>query len=107
MTKLITLTEDEFYETYLLVPNHINPNELWTSGDEDGCFFEPHGKELKFIRRQDPRTVWTFLHGDDQHCRIVSGFHTNNKVIGYLISTTPIPNGVRIRVRIPVSSAVS
>ena len=65
MSTLINITEDEFDATYSLLPNHLNPNASWATGDGPGCLFETYGDELDFVRRQDPRTVWTLLDGDD------------------------------------------
>ena len=97
MSTLINITEDEFDATYSLLPNHLNPNASWAIGDGPGCLFETYGDELDFVRRQDPRTVWTFLDGDDGNQLVVSGYHYVNR-IGYLISTTPIPEDQSIEV---------
>ena len=69
-------------------------------GEGRGCLFETHGRELEFVRRQDPRTVWTFVDGDDDDQYVVSGFHFVNR-IGYLISTVAVPEGVDFEVHIP------
>ena len=98
----INITEDEFDATYPLRPNHLNPNASWTIGDGPGCLFETYGEELDFVRRQDPRTVWTLIEvgGDDLY--LASGYHFVNR-IGYLISTVPIQSGQFIQVRVPAS----
>jgi len=97
----IQLSEDEFDERYPLLPNHLNRDAGWVYGDGPGCLFETYGEELEFVRGQDPRTVWTFIDGDDNDQYVVSGFHIVNR-IGYLISTRPVPEGARIEVRIPM-----
>ena len=92
------LTGDEFDDRYTLLPNHLNPNAGWSYGDGPGCLFETYGPELEFVRRQDPRTVWTLVDGDDGQY-LVSGYRLVNR-IGYLVSTIPVPDGTDIRVRI-------
>lgn len=99
-TTTIRLSEDEFDQRYTLVPNHLNPNASWGFSDSRGCLFETYGDELEYVRRQDPRTVWTLVDGDDGDQYLVSGFHLVNR-IGYLISTMPVPEGTYIEVRIP------
>jgi len=102
-TTVIDITEDEFDATYSLRTNHLNPNASWVIGDGPGCLFETYGEELDFVRQQDPRTVWTFLDGDDGDLFVISGYHFVNR-IGYLISTTPIPDDLIIQVTIPMDS---
>ena len=93
----IQLTEDEFDDRFQLVPNHLNPNASWGYGENGGCLFETYGEELEFVRRQDPKTIWTFVDGDDGGQYVVSGYHLVNR-IGYLISTEPVPDGTQIEV---------
>lgn len=98
----IELTEDDFDDQYPLVPNHINPNATWGAGDGPGCLFETYGEEFEFVRRQDPRTVWTLLDGDGGDMYVLSGLHFVNRV-GYLISRLPVPEDVTIQVHLPMS----
>lgn len=99
----IELSEDEFDARYPLIRNHLNPHASWGFDDGPGCLFETYGEELAFVQRQDPRTIWTFIDGDDGDCYVVSGFHFVNR-IGYLISTNPVPEGTDIEVRIPMQT---
>jgi hypothetical protein len=101
-TNVIEMTEDEFDAAYPLRPNHLNPNASWGFADGAGCLFETYGEELDFVRRQDPRTVWTILDGDDGGLYVASGYHFVNR-IGYLISTIPIPDDLFIQVHIPTN----
>ena len=96
----IEMTEDEFDARYPLRRNHLNLHASWAFADEGGCLFETYGEELAFVRQQDPRTVWTFVDGDDDDQYVVSGFHFVNR-IGYLVSTVPAAEGVDILVHIP------
>jgi hypothetical protein len=104
MTTIFNITEDEFDATYSLRPNHLNPNASWTIGDGPGCLFETYGEELAFVRRQDPRTIWTLLDGEGGDQFVASGYHLVNR-IGYLISTTPVPIGQSIQFSLPMESA--
>jgi hypothetical protein len=100
---IIELSEDDFDARYPLRTNHLNPSAGWAYGEEAGCLFETYGEELAFVRQQDPRTVWTFIDGDDGAQYVLSGFHLVNR-IGYLISTVTVPEGTTIEVRIPMQS---
>lgn len=103
MTTAITITEDEFDATYSLIPNHLNPNASWGSGDGTGCLFETYGEELAFVRSQNPSNIWTLLDGDDGNLYLASGYHFVNR-IGYLISTTPVPGDLLIECCIEMPS---
>ena len=98
----IELTEDEFDDRYPLLQNHLNHNASWTYGDGPGCLFETFGEEVAFVRRQDPRTIWTIVDGEDGDMYVISGFHFANR-IGYLLSTIPVPDQITIQVHIPMS----
>jgi hypothetical protein len=99
----LEITEDEFDGRFPLVTNHLNPNASWGDTEGTGCLFETFGEELEFVRRQDPRTVWTLVDGEDGDLYLVSGYHFVNR-IGYLISTVPVPEGADIQVRIPMQT---
>lgn len=98
----IELTEDEFDDRYPLVPNHINLSAGWAIGEAGGCLFETFGEEFAFVRRQDPRKVWTLVDGDGGDMYVISGLHFVNRV-GYLLSTIPIPENATIQVHLPMS----
>src|ERR1700735_2631893 len=98
----IELTEDEFDARYPLKSNHLNPSAGWALGDAGGCLVETHGEEFAFVKRQDPRTVWTLLDGDDGDMYLVNGIHYVNR-IGYLLSTIHVPDNVAIQVHLPLS----
>lgn len=104
MTKLTTITEDQFDDRYTLLRNHLNPNATWAYGDENGCMFEAYGAELDFVRQQNPRCVWTFMDGDDGEYLVVNGIYPFQG-IGFLISTEPVPYGSEVVVMIPEEDA--
>jgi hypothetical protein len=102
-TTFIEMTEDEFDAQYPLLVNHLNPRASWAFNDDRGCLFETYGEELAFVREQDSRTVFTLVDGDDGDLYVLSGLHYVNR-IGYLISSTPVPDDTVIEVRIPMES---
>jgi hypothetical protein len=100
------ITEDQFDARYTLRANHLNPHAGWASGDGPGCHFETCGAEWDFVRRQDPRTIWTLVDGEDGDLSVRSGCHFLNR-LGYLLSTEPVPEGIVIEVRIPMQDEPS
>ena len=100
---LIELTEDEFDEQYVLIENHIDPSAGWVYGEGRGCLFETHGEEFAFVRRYDPKKVWTFVDGDDGDMYVISGLHYVNRV-GYLLSRDPVPDNVAVQVHVPMET---
>jgi hypothetical protein len=97
----IELTEEDFDAQYPLVPNHINPSAGWNYADTGGCLFETSGHEFDFVRRYDPRKVWTLVDGDDGDMYLISGLHFVNRV-GYLLSRDAIPADATVQVRLPM-----
>jgi hypothetical protein len=55
---------------------------------EDNDKFETYGKELEFVRAQDPRCIWTLVDGDDGNLYIVDGYHFVNR-INYFVTEVP------------------
>lgn len=100
-TTFIGMTEDEFDDTYPLVPNHLNHNASWAYGDGPGCLFETYGEELDFVRAQDPATIWTLVDGSNGDQYLHSGYHLVDR-IGYLLSTVPVPDGTEVQVHLPM-----
>ena len=90
-------TEDQFYDKFNLVDNHIDKNAGF-----DGKLFETYGKELEFVREmaKENRVVTIIeTYGDEvdefgdsiPNMYYTSGMHHVNR-IGYLITTEPIEN---------------
>jgi hypothetical protein len=96
------LTEEEFDSRFPLVSNHINPAATWAFADGPGCLFETSGPEFEFVRRYDPRKVWTLVDGDDGDMYVISGLHYVNRV-GYLLSRDSVPGNTAVRVHLPMS----
>ena len=99
MNNPILLTEDDFDQQYPLLVNHLDRNASWAIGEGPGCLFETYGEELEFVRRQDPRTIFTLVEDDSGCLLVISGMHYVNR-IGYLVSTIPVPEGHLIEVEL-------
>lgn len=93
------LSEDEFDDRFPLLANHINPSAAWSDSAGKGRLFETHGPELEFVARQDPRTVWTLVDGDDGSLHLLSGFRLVNR-IGYLVTAVPVTDDSSHHVRL-------
>jgi hypothetical protein len=87
MNEFIELTEEEWFDTFKPIPNHIDNNASFQTGEGVGYMFETYGKELEFVKAQAPNTIWTYGDGDNGSY-IWSGWHFVNR-IGYFISTVP------------------
>jgi len=96
MTTITQLTDDEFADQYRPIANHLNPHAPIDFGDGVGCMFETWGKELDYVRGQDPSHVWTFVCGDDCD-HIVNGLHFVNRM-GYFITEQPAPDASFVEV---------
>jgi len=87
---LIQLTEDEWFEQFKPIPNHLDKNASFND-DENGYMFETYGEELEFVQAQDPNRIWTYGDGDDGGTYISDGYHVVNR-IGYFITALPYDN---------------
>ncbi len=91
---MINITEDEFFEKYKPIKNHINLNAAF-----DGCMFETYGDEINFVfnvLKSDNKNVWTIIESDDT-IYYISGYHLVNR-FGYLITEESVPEGLEISV---------
>ena len=87
MNDFIELTEEEWFETFKPLPNHIDEDASFNDGDQ-GYMFETYGEELDFIKAQEPNRIWTYVDGDDGGTYIVDGKAIVNR-IGYFVTTVP------------------
>ena len=83
MIPLIELTDDEWFDTYKPIKNHLDPTASF-----DGCMFETYGEELEFIKNQKEFHIWTYGDGDDGGTYIWNGYHVVNR-IGYFLTEVP------------------
>ena len=87
---------DKFYDKYKPIYNHIeNPEyqEGQTEANEIGSpmYFETYGKDLEYVKKQNPNLIWTMIEGDEG-MYITQGFHLVNRWV-YLIASKPFKNG--------------
>ena len=92
--KFENLTEDQFYERFNMVGNHLDENASF-----DGCMFETFGAELKYIQeyaKTNLNKVWTILDVDG-NLMYSSGFHFVNRY-GYFITKEAVDDNCEIEV---------
>ena len=87
MPNLKILTEDEWFNTYKPIPNHLDENASFNDGDQ-GYMFETYGDEVEFVKAQDSNRIWTYSDGEDGGTYISGGYHGVNR-IGYFVTTVP------------------
>jgi len=85
---LAKLTEDEWFEQFKPIPNHLDEYASFEGEDEQGTMFETYGDELEFVLAQNPNTVWTYADGDNGGTYIWNGYRLVNR-IGYFITAVP------------------
>lgn len=96
MSKLVKLSEDQFWDQFKPVKNHLVGNASY-----DGHMFETYGQEYEFITEQNktnPLTVWTLLDGEDSACVISEGWHFVNR-LGYFVTEVPAEIGVQYDIK--------
>ena len=82
MEKITTLTEEQFYEQFTPIENHIDDNAGW-----NGSMFETFGEELEYVKMkaQSGNNVWTLVEGEDDTWYISNGMRLVNRM-GYFIT---------------------
>ena len=82
-------TLDEWFEKYKPIVNETGDSGLFI---DDKCYlFETYGADVERVQKackEDPRTVWTLLDGDEGESVIGDGFHFVNRQ-GYFITEVP------------------
>jgi hypothetical protein len=94
MDKFIEMTEDEWFETYKPVRNHIVRDASF-----DGYMFETYGGEVEFVKSTPEQHVWMYGDGDDGGTYIWSGWGYVNR-IGYFVTEVPCPADILIQVKV-------
>jgi hypothetical protein len=87
MNDFIEITEEEWFDKFKPIPNHIDDNASFSDGD-NGYMFETYGEELDFVKSQEPNKIWTYCDGDDRGTYIFEGMRIVNR-IGYFVTTVP------------------
>ena len=88
MNDLIELTEEEWFDTFKPIPNHIDDNASFQTEDGIGYMFETYDKELAFVKSQDPNRIWTYCDNDFGGTSIFQGMRIVNR-IGYFVTIVP------------------
>ena len=85
MSEVKKITEDEFYEQFETVENHLDENASYS-----GCMFETYGEELDYVFElsKKEKRVWTIVETDSDERFYITGFHRVNR-IGFLVTTEP------------------
>jgi hypothetical protein len=94
MDNFIEMTEDEWFDTYKPIKNHIDVTSSF-----DGHMFETYGDEVEFVKAQDENRIWMYGDGDDGGSYIWNGWHFVNR-IGYFITEVPCPADTTIQVKV-------
>jgi len=87
MNDLIELTDEEWFKQFQPIPNHLDDNASFNDG-EQGYMFETYGKELAFVKAQEPNRIWTYCDNDVSGTSIFQGMRIVNR-IGYFVTTVP------------------
>ena len=98
MNDLIELTEEEWFDTFKPIPNHIDDNASFNDGDQ-GYMFETYDEELAFVKSQEPNRIWTYCDGDDRGTYIFEGMRIVNR-IGYFVTTVPFDDSKAYQIQI-------
>ena len=90
----IEMTEEEWFNTYKPIENHLDTNSSF-----DGHMFETYGSEVAFVKSQSPDKIWMFGDGDDGGLYIWSGWGFVNR-LGYFITEVPCPENTTIQIMV-------
>ena len=95
----IELGEEEWFNTYKPIINHLDPHASFQTDEGVGYMFETYGDEVEFVKKQNPNCIWTYGDGDDGGGYIWSGWHFVNR-LGYFITEVPFPDNTIIQIQI-------
>ena len=87
MNDLIELTEEEWFDKFKPIPNHIDENASFSDGD-NGYMFETYGEELDFVKSHQSNRIWTYCDNDFGGTSIFQGMRIVNR-IGYFVTIVP------------------
>lgn len=78
------MTYDKWVETFNPIKNQIRRNTLY-----DGHLFGMSSEEIKFIRAQPSKVIWTVYYDDDLgETNVFSGYH-HGEASGFFITKIP------------------
>ena len=99
MNDLIELTEEEWFDKFKPIANHIDDNASFQTEDGVGYMFETYDDELKFVQSQEPNRIWTYCDGDDRGTYIFQGMRIVNR-IGYFVTAVPFDGSKDYQIQI-------
>jgi len=99
----IEQTFESWLEEFKPITNHLDPNASFQDESGKGIMFETYGDEVEFVKKQDPRCIWTYGDGDDGGGYIWSGWHFVNR-LGYFITEVPCPENTTIQIQVDESA---
>ena len=99
MNDLIELTEEEWFDKFKPIPNHIDDNASFQTEDGVGYMFETYDDELRFVQSQEPNRIWTYCDGDDNGTYIFQGMRIVNR-IGYFVTAVPFDGSKDYQIQI-------
>jgi len=97
------MTMEEWEATYKPIPNHIDKNASFQNESGKGIMFETYGDDYEFVKKADPKHIWTYGDGDDGGSYIWNGWSFINR-LGYFITEVPAPDEEECVIQIKVSS---
>ena len=95
-------TFESWLEEFKPITNHLDPNASFQDESGKGIMFETYGDEVEFVKKQDPRCIWTYGDGDDGGGYIWNGWHFVNR-LGYFITEVPCPENTTIQIQVDES----
>ena len=99
MNDLIELTEEEWFDQFQPIPNHIDDNASFQTEDGVGYMFETYDDELRFVQSQEPNRIWTYCDGDNSGTYIFQGMRIVNR-IGYFVTAVPFDGSKDYQIQI-------
>ena len=99
MNDLIELTEEEWFDKFKPIPNHLDDNASFQTEDGIGYMFETYDDELRFVQSQEPNRIWTYCDGDNSGTYIFQGMRIVNR-IGYFVTAVPFDGSKDYQIQI-------
>ena len=99
MNDLIELTEEQWFDTFKPIPNHIDDNASFQTEEGVGYMFETYDDELRFVQSQEPNRIWTYCDGDNGGTYIFQGMRIVNR-IGYFVTAVPFDGSKDYQIQI-------
>ena len=81
-----TINYNEWFEEYKPHLNHFT-----SSPDNDNFIFETFGEELKYVKQQNNKNIWTEISRENEEFWIIPGYHFIDR-IGFYITEKPWEN---------------